>query len=147
MDGTPPKSRIHRHHHRFTIDTNGGDSNLREHVLYSWSPENQRVIDEFAKRVPPPSALMPEFLYQPARGQRKERKFSSKKPLIWEVVEEQECLSAIFTEWIMGLPEGWVTDVEGLNRKAVFELLGNGVVPAQLALALNSAVNPDSTLF
>jgi DNA (cytosine-5)-methyltransferase 1 len=36
----------------------------------------------------------------------------------------------------MGLPEGWVTDVPGLSRNAQLKALGNGVVPAQAALAL-----------
>jgi DNA (cytosine-5)-methyltransferase 1 len=36
---------------------------------------------------------------------------------------------------MMGLPEGWVCDV-GLSRTAALHLLGNGVVPAQAALAL-----------
>lgn len=45
-------------------------------------------------------------------------------------------LSAKFVEFMMGLPEGWVTDVPGLSRKEQLHCLGNGVVPAQAALAL-----------
>jgi DNA (cytosine-5)-methyltransferase 1 len=45
-------------------------------------------------------------------------------------------LSAVFTEWMMGLPAGYVTDVPGLSRADLFRALGNGVVPAQCALAL-----------
>jgi DNA (cytosine-5)-methyltransferase 1 len=37
---------------------------------------------------------------------------------------------------MMGLPEGWVTDVPGLSRNAQLKALGNGVVPQQAALAL-----------
>lgn len=36
----------------------------------------------------------------------------------------------------MGLPEGWVTDVPGLNRNAQLKALGNGVVPQQALAAL-----------
>ena len=36
----------------------------------------------------------------------------------------------------MGLPEGWVTDVPGLSRNGHLKVLGNGVVPAQAAMAL-----------
>jgi len=36
---------------------------------------------------------------------------------------------------MMGLDEGWVCDV-GLIRTAALRILGNGVVPAQAALAL-----------
>lgn len=47
-----------------------------------------------------------------------------------------ERLSPRFVEWLMGLPEGHVTDVPGLSRNAQLKALGNGVVPQQAALAL-----------
>ena len=37
---------------------------------------------------------------------------------------------------MMGLPEGWVTRVPGLTRNQQLKALGNGVVPAQAAYAL-----------
>lgn len=43
-------------------------------------------------------------------------------------------LNARFVEWMMGLPEGWVTDLVP-NRRAL-HTLGNGVVPQQAAAAL-----------
>jgi len=46
-------------------------------------------------------------------------------------------LSAEFTEWMMGLPAGWVTDPEmGLKRNDQLKACGNGVVPQQAELAL-----------
>jgi DNA (cytosine-5)-methyltransferase 1 len=45
-------------------------------------------------------------------------------------------LSARFTEWVMGLPEGWVTSVPGIARGPMLRMMGNGVVPAQAAAAL-----------
>ena len=45
-------------------------------------------------------------------------------------------LSPRFVEFLMGCPEGWVTDVPGLSRTAQLKLLGNGVVPQQAAYAL-----------
>ena len=36
---------------------------------------------------------------------------------------------------MMGLPEGWVSNL-GLPRTAELKMLGNGVVPPQAALAL-----------
>jgi len=46
-------------------------------------------------------------------------------------------LSAEFTEWMMGLPEGWVTaDDLGLKRNDALKACGNGVVPQQAELAL-----------
>jgi hypothetical protein len=44
-------------------------------------------------------------------------------------------LSSAFTEWMMGLPEGWVTGV-GLTRNDELKACGNGVVPQQAELAL-----------
>jgi hypothetical protein len=44
-------------------------------------------------------------------------------------------LSANFTEWMMGLPSGWVTDC-GLSRNEELKACGNGVVPQQAELAL-----------
>jgi DNA (cytosine-5)-methyltransferase 1 len=45
-------------------------------------------------------------------------------------------LNSALPEWMMGLPAGWITDVPGLSRNAQLKLAGNGVVPAQCALAL-----------
>lgn len=51
----------------------------------------------------------------------------------------QHRLSAEFTEWMMGLPEGWVTSPEiGLTRNEALKACGNGVVPQQAVLALRS---------
>jgi len=44
-------------------------------------------------------------------------------------------LSSAFTEFLMGVPEGWITDV-GLTRNEELKACGNGVVPQQAALAL-----------
>jgi len=46
-------------------------------------------------------------------------------------------LSSKFTEWMMGLPEGWVTGV-GLTRNEELKACGNGVVPQQAEMALRS---------
>lgn len=44
-------------------------------------------------------------------------------------------LSSKFTEWMMGVPDGWITDV-GLSRVDELKACGNGVVPQQAELAL-----------
>lgn len=44
-------------------------------------------------------------------------------------------LSSLFTEWMMGLPDGWVTG-HGLKRNDELKMCGNGVVPQQAELAL-----------
>jgi DNA (cytosine-5)-methyltransferase 1 len=48
---------------------------------------------------------------------------------------EEGKLSALFVEWMMGLTEGWVTDIVD-HRGRALKMLGNGVVPQQAALAL-----------
>ena len=44
-------------------------------------------------------------------------------------------LSPRFVEWMMGLPAGWVTDLD-LTRNQQLKALGNGVVPQQAVAAL-----------
>jgi hypothetical protein len=50
--------------------------------------------------------------------------------------DAQHRLSAEFTEWLMGLPLGWITGI-GLKRNDELKACGNGVVPQQAALALS----------
>lgn len=44
-------------------------------------------------------------------------------------------LTASFDEWMMGLPEGWITDSD-IPHGAKIKLGGNGVVPQQAESAL-----------
>lgn len=44
-------------------------------------------------------------------------------------------LSPRFAEWMMGLPDGWVSAVPGVNLTHALTMLGNGVVPQQVAAA------------
>lgn len=37
---------------------------------------------------------------------------------------------------MMGLPDGWITDVPGITRTEALKLCGNGVVPQQCAEAV-----------
>ena len=67
----------------------------------------------------------------------------------WEAVLEREApaptlpdgkdgnhrLNSRFTEWMMGLPDGWITDA-GLSRIDELKACGNGVVPQQAEYAL-----------
>jgi DNA (cytosine-5)-methyltransferase 1 len=46
-------------------------------------------------------------------------------------------LSAAFSEWLMGWPDGWVTDPDiGISRNDQLRIVGNGVCPQQAAAAL-----------
>jgi hypothetical protein len=49
--------------------------------------------------------------------------------------ENSHRLSSEFTEWMMGLEPGWITDC-GLTRNEELKAAGNGVVPQQAELAL-----------
>lgn len=49
-------------------------------------------------------------------------------------------LSTRFVEWMMGLPDGHVTDLD-LSRERQLRMLGNGVVPQQAALAVNTLIH------
>ena len=48
---------------------------------------------------------------------------------------DNDRLNAKFVEYMMGLPEGWVTDLD-ISRSQQLKILGNGVVPQQAYLAL-----------
>ena len=51
--------------------------------------------------------------------------------------EARHTLNPAFAEWLMGLPNGWVTNPEiGLTRAQQLKALGNGVVPQQAQAAL-----------
>jgi DNA (cytosine-5)-methyltransferase 1 len=73
--------------------------------------------------------------YTPAI-RRWERTLGRLAPRPTEPRRTGERLSPLFVEWLMGLPAGHVTDVPGLSRNAQLKALGNGVVPAQAAAAL-----------
>lgn len=51
-------------------------------------------------------------------------------------VDRSGQLNVRLVEWMMGLADGWVTDV--VDRRAALKLLGNGVVPLQAETALEA---------
>jgi DNA (cytosine-5)-methyltransferase 1 len=51
-------------------------------------------------------------------------------------------LAAAFSEWLMGWPDGWVTDPAiGISRNDQLRIVGNGVCPQQAATALRYLLN------
>lgn len=75
----------------------------------------------------------------------------------WEAVLQREApsptepgtadrprLSARFVEWMMGLPDEWVTGTPGIARGAQLKALGNGVVPQQAYAAVCSLLAIDA---
>jgi DNA (cytosine-5)-methyltransferase 1 len=67
---------------------------------------------------------------------RQEQTFGRPAPPPTEpAAKGQPRLSPRFVEWLMGLPEGHVTDVPGISRNDQLKALGNGVCPPQAAAA------------
>lgn len=78
-------------------------------------------------------------LYLPA-VYRWEKILGRKSPR-WTIIGDngKPKLNPMFSEWLMGLPEGWVTSPEiGLSYGRQLMILGNGVVPQQAEAALTS---------
>lgn len=67
------------------------------------------------------------------------RKFTARRDMYLQTppnaLDQDGKLNALFVEYMMGLPVGWVTD-SGLSRAQQLKMLGNGVVPQQAELAL-----------
>lgn len=66
------------------------------------------------------------------------RRFASRREMSMQVAPNPLVdgkLSAKFVEYMMGLPEGWVTDLP-ISRNQQLMMLGNGVVPQQAYHAL-----------
>lgn len=83
-----------------------------------------------------PSAVMRFGEYAPA-VQRHADAIGRPAPSPTEIGSKGgERLSPSFTEWMMGLPVGWITDVPGLSRNEQLSLCGDGVVPQQASAAL-----------
>lgn len=74
-------------------------------------------------------------IYRPAI-ERWERTLGRPAPAPMEPGRARPRLSARFVEWMMGLPDGWVTGTPGLTRTQQLRALGNGVVPLQAQAAL-----------
>jgi DNA (cytosine-5)-methyltransferase 1 len=77
---------------------------------------------------------------------RQETAFGRPAPLPTEPGNKgQPRLSPRFVEWLMGLPDGWVTDVPGISRNDQLKALGNGVVPPQAAAATRAFLEDTMT--
>lgn len=55
------------------------------------------------------------------------------------LVNDKRRLNPVFVEWMMGLPEGWVTG-HGLSAAKTLKMLGNGVCPQQARAAINGLI-------
>lgn len=78
--------------------------------------------------------------HQPHDRQMSElgRRFTTRREMSMQAIPPtlvDEKLNAKFVEYMMGLPVGWVTDLD-LSRAQQLKMLGNGVVPQQAYHAL-----------
>ena len=87
--------------------------------------------------------------YQPHNGQMQElgRRFTSRRNMQLQTpppaLDQDGKLNAVFVEYMMGLPLGWITD-SALSRAQQLKMLGNGVVPQQAELALELLTSVDN---
>ena len=98
--------------------------------IVDWSDWNEhrgsREVATDTEREGLQGSLKPRFRYEQSRTLSMRR---PPNPL------DNGKLNAKFVEYMMGLPEGWVTDLP-LSRSQQLKILGNGVVPQQAYLAL-----------
>jgi DNA (cytosine-5)-methyltransferase 1 len=57
-----------------------------------------------------------------------------------EPVDSKGRLNPVFVEWMMGLPDGWVSSRLEARTRAL-KVLGNGVVPQQAAAAVRILID------
>ena len=91
-----------------------------------------------------PSLLLGESSQKQDKTDRNEYRFSREMDR-QEVPPtlDQGKLNPVFVEYMMGLPKGWVTDMDIL-RSQKLKMLGNGVVPQQAYYALQLLLNCDT---
>jgi DNA (cytosine-5)-methyltransferase 1 len=137
-----------------------GATTLGEQVTQDWrepraengNPRNQNIYERPADQ---PQNLENALYHTEGQDwreyeaaiRRQEHAFGRPAPLPTEPGKNgQPRLSPAFVEWLMNLPEGWVTDPAiGISRNEMLKALGNGVVPAQAAAATRAFLKDVST--
>lgn len=94
-------------------------SDVTEHAISStdfgpYMPAIERWEQVLGRTTPPPTELSPRGRYR---------------------------LSEHFTEWMMGLPAGWICETPGITRRDAIKAAGNGVVPQQATAALRDMID------
>lgn len=96
-----------------------------------------------ARNSPPPNVVVNQDWreYEPAI-RRQEAAFGYPAPLPTEPNKNgKPRLSATFSEWLMGLEPGWITDTPGITRNEALGAAGNGIVPQQCYAAALAFIN------
>jgi DNA (cytosine-5)-methyltransferase 1 len=123
-----------------------GYSNLREKVVNELlptpragdrNPSKKEIADNDPKRRLEVSVMSDNWGRFKQSIERWEKVINTKAPhpTIPDGKNGQHRLNPEFTEWLMGLPKGWITDT-GITRNEQLKACGNGVVPQQATLAL-----------
>jgi DNA (cytosine-5)-methyltransferase 1 len=102
--------------HPDTRRENGHSVNLSEAVLFTWGKYESAIRRWESLTRPAPAPTEPNTKGNPR-------------------------LAAAFSEWMMGWPAGWATDVHGISRNDALRIIGNGVVPQQATAALRWLLN------
>jgi DNA (cytosine-5)-methyltransferase 1 len=55
-------------------------------------------------------------------------------------------INSEFSEWFMGFPDGWVSEVPGIGHRTATKLCGNAVFPLQGAMALRELLAATETM-
>ena len=80
-----------------------------------------------------------EYIPSVGNVQRLGRRFTTRREMHLQTVpnalDQTGKLNAAFVEYMMGLPSGWVTNID-ISRAQQLKILGNGVVPQQAEYAL-----------
>ena len=104
--------------------------------------QSQSVISELVEKIVINSSDEHESSISGLSGM--DRKLTSRLGMHLQAVPnplDQDKLNAKFVEYMMGLPEGWVTDLD-ISRAQQLKILGNGVVPQQAYYALQQLCTP-----
>jgi DNA (cytosine-5)-methyltransferase 1 len=104
--------------------------------------QSQSVISELVEKIVINSSDQHESSISGLSGM--DRKLTSRLGMHLQAVPnplDQDKLNAKFVEYMMGLPEGWVTDLD-ISRAQQLKILGNGVVPQQAYYALQQLCTP-----
>lgn len=123
-----------------TIPTNTSSTRLRQNIMDKLHKTNHRIRGGIALDGEPIAEIWwRDTPYEAAIERWKAVQGEPPSPLMGERLNPK------FVEWMMGLPDGWVTEC-GLSVSQQLKMLGNGVVPQQAKLALELLTNEMLTM-
>lgn len=112
----------------------GLENQIRENPSNNWKDETLSTRTSDTNNDNTGGSNATDFGPYAAAVTRWEQILGRSAPAPSVMVKDRPRLNPVFVEWMMGLPEGWVTG-HGLSDSQALKLLGNGVVPQQALLA------------